>query len=60
MRWESAFQFDMGRSLTTWNWIVPLVKNRAICIAAEVVSVGWKIKEQIIVKPVVRPLFRAI
>jgi hypothetical protein len=28
------------------------------CIAAEVVSVGWKIKEQIILKPVVRPLFK--
>lgn len=28
------------------------------CIAAEVVSVGWKIKDQIIVKPMVRPLFK--
>jgi hypothetical protein len=29
------------------------------CVAAEIVSVGWKFKEQTIIKPVVRPLFRA-
>jgi hypothetical protein len=29
------------------------------CIEVEVVSAGWKIKEQVLIKPVVRPLFRA-
>ena len=29
------------------------------CMEVEVVSAGWKIKEQVLIKPVVRPLFRA-
>ncbi len=29
------------------------------CMEVEVVSAGWKLKEQVLIKPVVRPLFRA-
>jgi len=57
---------EMGERIPVRHGEIPdnLELDRSIgeepgeCIAAEVVSVGWKIKEQIIVKPVVRPLFR--
>jgi hypothetical protein len=57
---------ELGERIPVRNGEIPdsLELDRSIgeetgeCIAAEVVSVGWKIKEQIIVKPVVRPLFK--
>jgi hypothetical protein len=56
---------ELGERIPVRNGEIPdsLELDRSIgeetgeCIAAEVVSVGWKIKEQIILKPVVRPLF---
>lgn len=58
--------YELGERIAVRHGEIPdsLELDRSIgeengkCIAAEVVSVGWKLKDQIIVKPVVRPLFK--
>ena len=38
----------------------PMGDEAGECVAAEVVSVGWRLKEQTLLKPVVRPVFSAL
>jgi hypothetical protein len=57
---------ELGERILVRNGEIPdsveldrsIAEETGECIAAEVVSVGWKIKEQILLRPVVRPLFK--